>query len=176
MKAGRIHSFGPPNAIVIDEMSCPTPEEGELVVRVAAAGVGSWDALIREGKSVVQVSLPIILGSDLAGIVDSVGAGVAPFKPGDEVLLRCLCRICGGVSPASKIGESTPLGLPISTMFAASEPRLFGPPAQYLRSAMHRKHDLSSLVWRASQHFVRLPSLLERKHGAHLRDPSINFL
>jgi NADPH:quinone reductase-like Zn-dependent oxidoreductase len=85
MKAGRIHRFGPPNAIVIDEIPRPTPQEGELVVRVAAAGVAPWDALIREGKSVVQVSLPIILGSDLAGIVDSVGAGVTQFKPGDEV-------------------------------------------------------------------------------------------
>ena len=83
MKAGRIHYFGPPNAIVIDEIPCPTPAEGELVVRVAAAGVGPWDALIREGKSVVQVSLPVILGSDLAGIVDSVGTGVLQFKPGD---------------------------------------------------------------------------------------------
>jgi len=85
MKAARIHHFGPPNAIVIDEMSCPTPGEGELVVRVAAAGVGPWDALIREGKSVVQLSLPIILGSDLAGTVESVGKGVIQFKPGDEV-------------------------------------------------------------------------------------------
>ena len=73
MKAGRIHCFGPPNAIVIDEIPCPRPKEGELVVRVAAAGVGPWDALLREGKSVVQPSLPIILGSDLAGIVESVG-------------------------------------------------------------------------------------------------------
>jgi hypothetical protein len=36
MKAGRIHYFGPPNAIVIDEIPCPRPKEGELVVRVAA--------------------------------------------------------------------------------------------------------------------------------------------
>ena len=35
---------------------------------------------------------------------------------------------------------------------------------------MYRKYDLSSLVWRTGQHFVRHPSLLERKHGAHLRD------
>lgn len=55
MKAGRIHSFGPPNAIVIDEIPCPTPEEKELVVRVAAAGVGPWNALIREGKSVAHL-------------------------------------------------------------------------------------------------------------------------
>ena len=49
-----------PNAIVIDEVPCPTPKEGELTVRVAAAGVGPWDALLRQGKSVVQPSLPII--------------------------------------------------------------------------------------------------------------------
>ncbi|HKV26601.1 MAG TPA: NADP-dependent oxidoreductase [Candidatus Acidoferrum sp.] len=85
MKAARIHYFGPPNAIVIDELSPPTPKDDELVVRVAAAGVGPWDALIREGKSVVRPSLPIILGSDLAGIVDSVGIGVTQFKPGDEI-------------------------------------------------------------------------------------------
>ena len=85
MKAGRIHYFGPPNAIVIDEIPCPRPKEGELVVRVAAAGVGPSDALLREGKSVVQPALPIILGSDLAGIVESVETGVTQFKPGEEV-------------------------------------------------------------------------------------------
>ena len=95
MKAGRIHYFGPPNAIVIDEIPCPRPKEGELVVRVAAAGVGPWDALLREGKSVVQPSLPIILGSDLAGIVDSVGTGVIQFKPGDEVFGVTNKQFCG---------------------------------------------------------------------------------
>ena len=57
-----------------------------MVVWTAAAGVGPWDALIREKKSVVDLPLPIILGSDLAGIVDSVGKGVSEFKPGDRVL------------------------------------------------------------------------------------------
>jgi len=95
MKAGRIHTFGPPSAIVIDEMPHPTPEEMELVVRVAAAGVGPWDALIREGKSVVQPYLPVILGSDFAGIVDSVGTGVIRFKPGDEVFGVTSKQSCG---------------------------------------------------------------------------------
>lgn len=95
MQAGRIHHFGPPNVIVVDEIPCPTPQEGELVVRVAAAGVGPWDALIREGKSVVQLSLPITLGSDLAGIVDSVGTGAIQFKPGDEVFGVTNKQFCG---------------------------------------------------------------------------------
>jgi hypothetical protein len=47
--------------------------------------------------------------------------------------------------------------------------RLFGHQEQYLLNAMHRKHDLSSLVWRTGQHFVRHPRFLEREHGAHLR-------
>ena len=95
MKAGRIHYFGPPNAIVIDEIPCPTPKEGELVVRVAAAGVGPWDALIRDGKSVVRLSLPLILGSDLAGFVDSLGTGVIQFKPRDEVFGVTNKQFCG---------------------------------------------------------------------------------
>src|ERR1700758_4901189 len=95
MKAGRIHYFGPPNAIVIDEIPCPRPREGELIVRVAAAGVGPWDALIREGKSVVQPSRPLILGPDLAGTVDSVGTGVIQFKPGDEVFGVTIQQFCG---------------------------------------------------------------------------------
>jgi hypothetical protein len=87
MKAGRIHHFGPPNAIAIEEIPRPTPEDGELVVRVAAAGVGPWDALIREGNSAVQVSLPLILGADLA------------FSSGPPALAfgTALCLIkCGG--------------------------------------------------------------------------------
>ena len=95
MKTGRIHHFGPPKAIVIDDIPFPMPEEGELVVRVAAAGVGPWDALIREGKSVVQPPLPLILGADLAGIVDSVGAGVISFKPGDQVFGVTNKQFCG---------------------------------------------------------------------------------
>ncbi len=95
MKAGRIHHFGPPDVIVIDEIPCPTPKEGELVVRTAAAGVGPWDALIREKKSAVDLPLPIILGSDLAGVVDSVGTGVSEFKPGDKVFGVTNKQFCG---------------------------------------------------------------------------------
>jgi Zinc-binding dehydrogenase len=86
MRAGRIHRFGPPDAIVIDEIPCPTPKGVELVVRTAAAGVGPWDALIREKKSVVNLPLPIILGSDL-GILVSVVSPV-PEKPPQPVGVR----------------------------------------------------------------------------------------
>ena len=124
MKAGRVHYFGPPSAIVIDEIPCPRPKEGELVVRVAAAGVGPWDALLREGKSVVQPSLPIILGSDLAGIVESVGPGVIEFKPGEEVFGVTNKQFCGAYAEYAVASEQMVAAKPASLSFveAASVP------------------------------------------------------
>src|SRR5215470_3899055 len=84
MKVARILRFGPPNVITNDDLPRPEPEAGQLLVRVKAAGVGNWDALIREGKVELQ-PLPLILGSELSGIVEAVGAEVSGFKLGDEV-------------------------------------------------------------------------------------------
>ena len=124
MKAGRIHHFGPPGAIVIDEIPCPTPKEGELVVRVAAAGVGPWDALLREGKSVVKLSLPIMLGSDLAGIVESVGPEVSEFKPGEEVFGVTNKQFCGAYAEYAVASAQMVAAKPRSLSFvdAASVP------------------------------------------------------
>ena len=76
MKAARIHNFGGPEVIVIEDVPVPVPASGEVLVRVAAAGVGPWDALIREGKSKVSPPPPLTLGSDLSGVVEAVGLGV----------------------------------------------------------------------------------------------------
>ena len=85
MKAVRIHRFGPPEVISLDDVPKPEPGRGEVVVRVNAAGIGPWDALIRRGESVLEQPLPLTLGSDLSGVVDSVGVGVEELKVGDEV-------------------------------------------------------------------------------------------
>ena len=85
MRAARVHRFGPPGAIIIERLPRPAPGEGEVLVRVAAAGVGPWDAWIRAGKSVLPQPLPLTLGSDLSGVVEAVGTGVAGLRPGDEV-------------------------------------------------------------------------------------------
>lgn len=85
MKAARILRFGPPDVIVIDQLPRPQPGDGQLLVRVKAAGVGPWDALIREGKSAVSPPLPMTLGSDFAGVVEGMGPGVSGFAIGDEI-------------------------------------------------------------------------------------------
>jgi NADPH:quinone reductase-like Zn-dependent oxidoreductase len=51
VKACRIHRFGSPEVITLEDMEKPKPGEGEVLVRVKAAGVGTWDAWIRAGKS-----------------------------------------------------------------------------------------------------------------------------
>ncbi len=95
MRAGRIHRFGPPEVIAIDEIPRPAPGEGEVLVRTAVAGVGPWDALIREKKSVVDVPLPITLGSDLSGVVEAVGPGITQFHADDEVYGVTNKNFCG---------------------------------------------------------------------------------
>ncbi len=85
MKAARILQFGPPSVIAIDAVPQPTPGPGQLLVRVKAAGVGPWDALVREGKSALHQPLPLVLGSDLAGIVEAIGPEVSEFERGEEV-------------------------------------------------------------------------------------------
>ncbi|HLJ90836.1 MAG TPA: NADP-dependent oxidoreductase [Candidatus Angelobacter sp.] len=100
MKAVRVHHFGGPEAIVVEDIPRPVPSEGELLVRVSAAGVGPWDALIREGKSKVSPPPPLTLGSDFSGVVEEIGTGVSSFvtsgfKKGDEVYGVTNPQFCG---------------------------------------------------------------------------------
>jgi NADPH:quinone reductase-like Zn-dependent oxidoreductase len=95
MKAARVLRFGPPNVIRNDELPRPQPGSGQLLVSVKAAGVGHWDALVREGK-LPNESLPLILGFELSGIVEAVGTEVSSFKPGDEVYGATNEQLTGG--------------------------------------------------------------------------------
>lgn len=95
MKAARVLQFGPPNVIMIDDLPRPEPAGGQLLVRVKAAGVGNWDALVREGK-LPNEHLPLVLGFELSGIVEAIGAGVSGFKTGDEVYGATNDQLTGG--------------------------------------------------------------------------------
>ena len=95
MRAVRIHRFGGPEVIVIDDIDRPTPGVGEVMVRVAASGVAPWDALIREGQSKVSPQPPLTLGSDLSGVIEAAGPEVADFTPRDEVYGVTNPQFCG---------------------------------------------------------------------------------
>src|SRR5574342_232367 len=85
MKAIRIHSFGSPDVLSLEDVPKPEPGSSEVLVQVKAAGVGPWDALVRSGKSALPQPLPLTLGSDLSGVIDFAGPAVEPLKAGDEV-------------------------------------------------------------------------------------------
>ncbi len=86
MKAVLCKSFGPPETLVIEELSSPTPGPGEVVVSVKAAGVNFPDVLIIENKYQVKPPLPFSPGSELAGVVKTVGADIVGLKAGDSVM------------------------------------------------------------------------------------------
>ena len=85
MRAARVHRFGGPEVIAVEDVPVPEPGPGEVLVRVGAAGVGPWDGWIRAGKSVLPQPLPLTLGSDLAGTITRVGADVEGFAAGEPV-------------------------------------------------------------------------------------------
>ena len=85
MQAARVHKPGPPGVIVVESIDVPEPGQQEILVRVRAAGVGPWDALIRTGNSGVPQTYPLILGAEISGIVEKVGPDAGDFVAGDEV-------------------------------------------------------------------------------------------
>jgi NADPH:quinone reductase-like Zn-dependent oxidoreductase len=87
VKAARIHGFGGPDRVRLEDIPTPEPHKGELLIRVATASVNPVDFKIRAGKypEVHENDLPYTLGRDACGEVEKVGAGVTGWKPGDPV-------------------------------------------------------------------------------------------
>jgi NADPH:quinone reductase-like Zn-dependent oxidoreductase len=88
MKAVRIHEFGGPNVLQLEETPRPEPQVGEVLVRVHAAAVNPVDWKIRQGHRGIQVSLPLTIGWDFSGVIEKVGPDVDTWKAGDEVYTR----------------------------------------------------------------------------------------
>ena len=88
MRAIRYHEFGDEQVLRYEtDVPAPVPGEGELLVRVAAAGVNPVDWKITAGhlSSMVDIRMPVIPGWDVAGVVEALGPGVEGFAVGDEV-------------------------------------------------------------------------------------------
>jgi NADPH:quinone reductase-like Zn-dependent oxidoreductase len=85
MMAWRVHEFGPPDTMQLEQIPRPDPGPGEVLVKVSAAGVGPWDGWIRGGQSALPQPLPLTLGSDLSGVIEVVGRDVTDLRVGDQV-------------------------------------------------------------------------------------------
>lgn len=124
MKAARIHNFGGPEVIIVEDVQRPVPGAGELLVRVACTGIGPWDSLIREGKSKVSPQPPLTLGSDLSGVVEEIGPGVGSFQIGDEIYGVTNPQFCGANAEYAVAASNMIASKPrrISFLDAASAP------------------------------------------------------
>lgn len=87
MKAVRFSSYGSPEVLIPEEVPKVDPGEGEVLVRVRAAGINPLDWKVRAGhvKDWLPYRLPLIPGWDVSGVVEALGSGVTGFKIGDEV-------------------------------------------------------------------------------------------
>jgi NADPH:quinone reductase-like Zn-dependent oxidoreductase len=91
MKAIRQHAFGGPEVLRFEDAPVPELKPGEVLVRVHAVGVNPPDWYLRDGCKVLpeewrpQVSFPVILGTDISGVIEAVSDDVTAFSKGDEV-------------------------------------------------------------------------------------------
>ncbi|HET6984494.1 MAG TPA: NADP-dependent oxidoreductase [Myxococcaceae bacterium] len=83
--AAVVDRFGPPEVIRVETVSVPAPGAGQVRIRVHAAGVGPRDVRLRSGRVVPRPRLPLVLGGELAGDVESLGPDVASMQVGDAV-------------------------------------------------------------------------------------------
>src|SRR6266536_4568670 len=87
MKAAVLQQYGGPEVLKLQEVSRPEPKDDEVLVRVIAAGVNPVDAYVRQGRLSERGfdKRPMIIGYDIAGVVEKIGAKITKFKAGDAV-------------------------------------------------------------------------------------------
>ncbi len=130
MNAIRIHQFGEPSVLKYEAMDDPSPGAGEVVVTARAIGVNPVDTYIRAGIYGPK-TFPFTPGSDAAGVVEAVGAGVVGIKRGDRVYIygalggcyaqKILCKAQQVHRLPEKIGfeEGAAIGVPYGTAYRA---------------------------------------------------------
>lgn len=104
MKAIQQHTFGGPEVLLYEDAPVPELASGEVLVRVHAVGLNPPDWYLRDGYKMLppewqpKVTFPIILGTDISGVVEAVSKDVTAFSPGDEVyaMVRFPSGLAGG--------------------------------------------------------------------------------
>ena len=105
------------DSLVVDELPDPTPAAGQVVVGVRACGVNFPDLLVVQGKYQFKPPPPFSPGGEVAGVVESVGAGVEGLHPGDRVLAM---SIWGGMAEKLAADASQVVRLPDGVDFVSA--------------------------------------------------------
>lgn len=141
MRAFVMNRYGGPEVAELREVSKPRLAKGEVLVRVHAAGLNPVDFKTREGKlRVVQrYALPIVMGNELAGVVEERGAGVTLFAEGERVFARVPKDTLGAFADYAVVPEKLLAKMPASLDFdtAAGVPLAGLTALQALRDELH---------------------------------------
>lgn len=116
MKAIRVHKFGGPEVMQIEELPTPKPAAAQVLVKIRAAGVNPADTYARTGNYAILPQLPYTPGTDGAGVVESIGEGVSKVRPGDRVYLAK--NVTGSYAEYALALESQVYRLPDKISFA----------------------------------------------------------
>jgi NADPH2:quinone reductase len=116
MKAIRVHKFGGPEVLQIEELPTPKPAAAQVLVKIRAAGVNPADTYARTGNYAILPQLPYTPGTDGAGVVESIGEGVSKVRPGDRVYLAK--NVTGSYAEYALALESQVYRLPDKISFA----------------------------------------------------------
>ncbi|MCE1247904.1 MAG: NADPH:quinone reductase [Firmicutes bacterium] len=131
MKAIRVNTTGAPEVMHIEEIPDPVPEREQVLIKVYAAGVNPVETYIRAGGQGYSAAVPYTPGMDAAGVVESVGADVTKFKPGDRVYTAgtltgsyaektlCLQSRVFHLPDQLTFSQGAALGVPYSTAYRA---------------------------------------------------------
>ncbi len=108
MRAARIHGYGGPEVLRIEQVPIPAPGPGQVRVRLTASGVNPLDWKVREGalRDIAPLPLPFTLGRDLCGVVDSSGPGTSRFRCGETVMGLTDWRSGGAFAEYAIVAES----------------------------------------------------------------------
>jgi len=165
MKAVRVHHYGDADVLQYEEVPLPEPGEGEVRVRVEAAGVNFIDIYHRKG--LYPVSLPFIPGVEAAGTVEATGPGVTDFQVGDRVAYAMQLGAYAeyALVPAAKL-VAIPEGVDVATAAAVM---LQGMTAHYLvYSTYPLKEGETALVHAAAGGVGHLLVQLAKRKGARV--------
>jgi len=112
---------GGPETLVIDELPDPVADEGQVVVAVKACSINYPDVLIIEDKYQFKPQRPFAPGSEISGVIESVGAGVTGWAPGDRV-----------IATTGSGGLVEKIALPATSLYALPAGRSFAEGASLL--------------------------------------------
>jgi NADPH2:quinone reductase len=117
MKAVLCKDWGPPDALVVEDVPSPKPGKGQLLVSVKASGVNFPDVLLIQNKYQFKPELPFSPGSEIAGVVKQVGEGVHGFMPGDRVMAHIRS---GGYAEEAVVDEALLAPVPADIDFTVA--------------------------------------------------------